>query len=351
MNSGTAEGSPGYTFTEASLARVVFTADDVARTRFSPAPAPLIETTMALAELRRTATSRVPGRAIPWLREARQAFPASARPLLDLIEPGGPWLFFANSVTPDIDEALEALRVMPAELLGMELSAVWAYRLGRPPAWVRQLADGDREARDVFVRALSDLHAAVVAPRWDSVLSAFHADVVSRMSLLASGGHERLFATLDPRLRWRDDGLDRTGVDSEWEIKLDGSGLLIQPLACWAGPPVFSYGDGPGDGGPVLMYGCAAGAQLTPPDCPAGSPVPDTLAALLGPTRAAVLRALGKPRGTAELARAVRISPASASEHAKILRDAYLVETSRAGRSARHSLTMLGAALLGQLPA
>src|SRR5215470_91943 len=99
MNSGTAEGSPGYTFTEASLARVVFTADDVARTRFSPAPAPLIATTMALAELRRTATSRIPGRYIPWLSEARRAFPASARPLLELIEPGGPWIFFANFVT------------------------------------------------------------------------------------------------------------------------------------------------------------------------------------------------------------------------------------------------------------
>jgi hypothetical protein len=351
MNSGTAEGSPGYTFTEASLARVVFTADDVARTRFSPAPAPLIETTMALAELRRTATSRAPGRTVPWLREARRAFPASARPLLDLIGPGGPWLFFASSVMPDIDEALETLRAMPAELLRMELSAVWEYRPGRPPPWVRQLADGDREARNVFVRALSDLHAAIVAPRWDSVLSAFHADAVSRMSVLAAGGHEKLFAALDPRLRWRDDGLDRTGVDSEWEVRLDGSGLLIQPLACWTGPPVFSCGDGPGDGGPVLMYGCAAGAQLTPPDCPAGSPVPDTLAALLGPTRAAVLRALLKPRGTAELAEAVCISPASASEHAKILRDAYLVETSRAGRSVRHSLTTLGAALLGQLPA
>jgi hypothetical protein len=359
MNSGTAEGSPGYTFTEASLARVVFTADDVARTRFSPDPAPLIETTMALAELRRTAASRAPGRVIPWLREAHLAFPASARPLLDLIGPRGPWLFFANSVTPDIDEALETLRAMPAELLRTELGAVWEYRSGRPPAWVRQLADGDREARDVFVRALSDLHAAVVAPRWDSVLSVFHASAPSRMSVLAAGGHERLFAALDPRLRWRDDGLDCTGVDYEWEweMKLEGSGLLIQPLACWAGPPVFSCGDGPARTAPVLLYGCAPGGQPGPPDTMLGGtatadpPASDALAALLGPTRAAVLRALRKPRGTAELAQELRISPASASEHAKVLRDAYLIETSRAGRSVRHSLTMLGAALLGQLPA
>jgi len=100
------------------------------------------------------------------------------------------------------------------------------------------------------------------------------------------------------------------------------------------------------------MYSCAAGGQLPPADNQAAdSPLPDTLAAMLGPTRAAVLRALCKPHGTAELAKAVRISPASASEHAKVLRDAYLIETSRAGRSVSHSLTILGAALLGQLPA
>jgi DNA-binding transcriptional ArsR family regulator len=62
-----------------------------------------------------------------------------------------------------------------------------------------------------------------------------------------------------------------------------------------------------------------------------------------------VLRALHEPRGTADLAAAVGISPASASEHAKVLREAYLTETRRAGRSVRHSLTPLGRTMLGQL--
>ena len=75
------------------------------------------------------------------------------------------------------------------------------------------------------------------------------------------------------------------------------------------------------------------------------------LAALLGPTRAAVLRALAAPRGTVELAAAVGISPASASEHAKVLRDAHLIETRREGRAVRHSLTAVGRTILGLLPA
>ena len=70
---------------------------------------------------------------------------------------------------------------------------------------------------------------------------------------------------------------------------------------------------------------------------------------MLGPTRAAVLRALAEPRGTAELAYEVGISPASASEHAKVLRDANLIETRRQGRSVRHSLTPLGRTIVGQL--
>jgi DNA-binding transcriptional ArsR family regulator len=62
-----------------------------------------------------------------------------------------------------------------------------------------------------------------------------------------------------------------------------------------------------------------------------------------------VLRALTEPRGTAELAAATGISAASASEHAKALRDADLAQTRREGRSVRHSLTPLGRTMLGRL--
>ena len=75
----------------------------------------------------------------------------------------------------------------------------------------------------------------------------------------------------------------------------------------------------------------------------------DSLAILIGSTRAAVLRALAEPCGTADLAATTGISAASASEHAKALRDADLVQTRREGRSVRHSLTPLGRTMLGRL--
>jgi DNA-binding transcriptional ArsR family regulator len=333
------------------VVRVNFTADDLARTRFSAAPAPLVETWLALVELRRAGVDRRRMRTRPWLREAGQAFPPSARPLLDLFGTRPPWPDFVDSLAPDLTEALEFVRSTPREYLRSEVASIWQYRGGRPPAWLRDLADGDADALEMLVRALRDFYRAVVAPRWDGVVTSFHADVARRMPVLAAGGHQALFDTLHPKLRWRDDGLDRLGYDGEWG--LGGGGLLLIPSAFWSGPPLFSIGDGARVGN-TLLYAARPDGQLAgqpsgPGDILAGVAGGDTLAALLGPTRAAVLRALRQPRGTVDLAAALGISPASASEHAKVLREAYLIQTCREGRSVRHSLTPLGRTILGQL--
>ena len=317
------------------MVRVNFTADDLARTRFSAAPPPLVETGLALAELRR------PRRPRPWLHQARRAFPATARPLLDLAAPRGPWPVFTEPPATDLNEALDMVRATPRWYLRSELAGLWRDRPGRPPAWLQHLADGDAEALEVLVRALVAFYDAVVAPRWDSVVSSFHRDVARRMPVLAAGGHEALFENLDRRLRWRQDGLERDGHDAEYD--LGGTGLLLIPSAFWSGAPVFGIGDGIRLGH-TLLYAAQPHGQLA-------DPAQDNLAGLLGPTRAAVLRALAEPQGTGELADVVGISPASASEHAKVLRDANLVETRRQGRSVRHSLTPLGRTMVGQLAA
>ena len=324
------------------MVRVNFTADDLARTRFGAAPAPLMETELAWLELRRAGLTR--GRSGPgtWLREAHRKFPAAARPLFDVIGPRPPWPNLLDSPAPDLDEALDWVRSTPRSDLRTELAGSWAHRPGRPPEWVRDLADGDREALEVVVRAVRAFHDAVVAPRWDSVVSSFHADIARRMPVVAAGGHREFFDTLHEQLRWRDDGLDRQGVDAECD--LDGNGLLLIPSAFWTGPPVFAIGNG-GHVKNAMIYAAQPQAEPSGLD-QAGT---DHLAALLGPTRAAVLRALAVPCSTAELAEAVGISPASASEHAKVLRDANLIDTRRQGRSVRHSLTSLGRAMVGRL--
>ncbi len=170
MHSGTAEGLPvGVTgdparIRETVLVRVNFTPDDVARTRFTVAPAPLVETALALVGLRRAAQARGHVGIGSWVIEARRAFPATARPLLDLLGPRPPWPDFFDSAAPDIEQALEEVRATPWTDLRADLSYAWADRPGRPPTWIRNLGDGDRESVDLVVRALRDLHKAVVAP-------------------------------------------------------------------------------------------------------------------------------------------------------------------------------------------
>lgn len=317
------------------MVRVSFTPDDMARTRFTVTQAPVGDTALAFIELRRAANAgwRGTGQAGQWLRQARLAFPVTARPLFDLLGPGGPWPDLFEASTPDLLEGLEELRTTPRAALRADLSYAPRGRGGRPPLWVRNLADGGRDELELVIRALRDLHDAVVAPRWDGAVAAVHADRARRVPVLVTGGHEALFGTLHPKLRWQDGGLDRAGP--RLECDLGGRGVLLRPSAFWTGEPLFRV-DKTGRRPNVLMYAARLGGQ------PAGR---DGLAALLGTTRAAVLRALGEPLGTAEVAAAVGISPASASEHAKVLRDASLIETRRRGRAVSHSLTPLGAML------
>jgi DNA-binding transcriptional ArsR family regulator len=329
------------------MARFNFTPDDVARTRFMQAPAPVTETVLAMAELRgfpgAWGRRHRPGR---WIREARAAFPATARPLLDLFTPCAIWPDFLDVFASDLEEGLEEVRATPPAVLRWELNYAWQKRADKPPTWVRNLADGDRESVELMVRAVHDLYQAVVAPRWDNAQAAFHADVASRISVLGAGGPEAMFGTLHPRLRWDGDGLERTGFDGEYS--LNGHGMILMPSAFWAGDPVFSLNDGTSPS--VLMYAAQPNGPLAGDGFAADPAAADSLAALVGPTRAAVLRALGKPRGTADLATTVGVSPATASEHAKVLRDASLIETRREGRTVRHSLTALGRTIVGQLP-
>ena len=331
------------------MVRVNFTGDDVARTRFTLVQSPLVETMLAFAALRRAAIAdgRGASKASTWIGEARRAFPATARPLFDLLGPRAEsWPHLFEKYTPHLLEGLEEVRATPRARLRAQLGDAWLQRPGRPPLWVRNLAGGDREGLELVVRALRDLHDAVVAPRWDEAVATFHADVARRVPVLIAGGQEALLSTLHPRLHWREGGLDLTGGDFEGD--LGGRGLLLRPTAFWTHGPVFSL-DETGRRANTLLYPVQRNGELTAHNgITAG---PDGLAALLGFTRAAVLRALRESLSTTELGAAVGISPASASEHAKVLRGASLVETRREGRAVRHSLTSLGATMVGQLRA
>jgi DNA-binding transcriptional ArsR family regulator len=77
-----------------------------------------------------------------------------------------------------------------------------------------------------------------------------------------------------------------------------------------------------------------------------------SLGALLGRTRTEVPESLAEHHAmtTTELTHCVGIAPATASHHAGVLREAGLLNTSRAGQAVLHTLTRLGLALLPGRP-
>jgi DNA-binding transcriptional ArsR family regulator len=313
--------------------RVRFTPDDLLLTRFAEAPPPLVEVGTGFFELRRRESAAMSGR---WAPQARHAFPATARPLLDLLPTSLPSPSFIDPAVPDLDEALEIVRATPKALLAAEVPLAWRGP-GQPPAWLRALAEGGTEEMDIVVRALRDFYLACVAPYWPRIVATFRADVAERIPVLATGGLAEVLGTLHETLTWRDNSLERSWRTGEWS--LGGQGVQLVPSALWTGPPLFSDHP-PQAGGNVLIY---PARPAVPPDEASQS---RDLAGLLGHTRAAVLRALRTPRSTAELAACVGTSAPSASEHATALRASGLVQTVRRGRRVNHSLTPLGRSLL-----
>jgi DNA-binding transcriptional ArsR family regulator len=70
------------------------------------------------------------------------------------------------------------------------------------------------------------------------------------------------------------------------------------------------------------------------------------LAALVGRTRASLLRTLRLPLTTTELAAQLDMSPAAISQHLKILKESALVDSRRRGRAVLYQRTEVGTTLV-----
>jgi DNA-binding transcriptional ArsR family regulator len=122
------------------------------------------------------------------------------------------------------------------------------------------------------------------------------------------------------------------------DLRLGGRGLRLVPsYFCWRSPVSLVDEEMP----PVLIYPL----QRSRPAAPA-RPADASLAALLGRTRAAALRSLALAATTSELARFLGVSPATATHHTTVLRDAGLITSLRSQNTVLHTLTPLGAAML-----
>ncbi|MFF4250809.1 ArsR/SmtB family transcription factor [Streptomyces sp. NPDC001663] len=317
------------------MLRLSFTAEDLLAVTFAPEPAPLMELGLAVAVLQRQPPSPALSR---WRHTARRAFPAEARPLLQLIPPTARGPLFLDPLSRGLEAGLDTVLSTPPARVRAELDGRIPEVL-RPTPWLRRIAGKEREAWEELERALRAAYGGLLSACWPDIQSAFDAERAWRTRLLAQHGIRTALAGLGPGGRWEgttlvfDDPADR-------EVSLTGHGVILLPSTLWTGRPLVAHHD---DAPSILIYEGAASLPLLG-ERTSGRPSP--LAALLGRTRAAALELLTREHTTSEVARELDISRSSASEHTKALRDARLITTSRDGKAVWHICTPLGLELL-----
>ncbi|MFE3202948.1 ArsR/SmtB family transcription factor [Embleya sp. NPDC059237] len=316
------------------MLRVCFTAEDLLRVRFADEPAPMVELMLAVATLQRS--EAVFGL---WRRRMGRALTRSAGPLLELVPATGKGPLFLDPPIPGFDAGLEHVLSTPTALVRSELHRVHA-RDRAPSPWTRLLADRDRDSWQNLEHALRTAHTHIVAAPWERIRAGFDAERAWRTHLLAGQGIHAMLTGLAPTARWRETTLEFDSTD-DVEVSLDGTGITVLPSVYWTGRPLVGrYAQGW-----FLVY--PAVTPLPDIDDPTST---DTLAMLLGRTRATILEQLLRPRTGSDLVRDLGLAKSSVSEHTKALRAARLITAQRDGKAIWHSCTPLGLELLACLP-
>lgn len=330
MNPGKAQTS--------GMIRIHFSAADLGRVVFPAEPAPLWEAALAARALSASVTGEsLSPVARRWRQVAAPLVSPSMRPLLKLIIPAGSFPDFLTPtvVASGVKSAVELLSDTPTEVFRDELDE--RFPRDTDP-FLHSLRSGDAAARQALGTAVMDFHQNVLAQSSDEISRRYAADIAQRAHTLMHGGIETLLTDLHTDVKWSAPTLT-VRANKSLDVHLRGRGLLLYPSPLTAECII----DDDPRRQPVLVYPCADGLDTEPHD-----PDADTLAALLGRTRAAVLRSLVTPASTTQLARRIHISLASTSEHTRILRAAALITTRRSQGTSLHSLTPTAHTLLMQ---
>lgn len=323
--------------------RIHFTVRDLARTRVAEAPMPLHELELAARALQsRSQPAWLDG----WRHRARAQLSARARVALALMpavgySPG----FLSPAKVGAIEDLLEQVRSTPRERVRTSLLET-ADRHPSLPRWARRLAD-DASLFAELCTGLSDLHTCLLAPYWDQFTELLAADRTLRMQQWLTGGVEQLLTQANPQwMQWNSPVLEvRMVGGADRDLYLDGEGFLLIPSMFCTRAVVT-------DGRPVCVSYPACPDQrpreLTALASASGQAGSSGASMLLGRTRTVVLATIAEYQGcsTKELAARAGIAPASASEHATVLREAGLIRSLRHRNSMLHSLTPLGLELL-----
>ncbi|MDZ5442074.1 winged helix-turn-helix domain-containing protein [Micromonospora sp. 4G57] len=332
------------------MLKIFFTSEDILRTRVAPTADPVWELVLSLHLLQ--GRSRDPLLA-NWRRSVARTLRTDSatdrlRLLFALNPPRG---YFPDFLTPyesraGLEAGLEAVRETPVDLLRRDLTLLAGET--PLPSSASALARGEPEVLRHLTDSMVRYQELAIAPYWSRIRAAVEADRARRARALLDGGVEGLLASLRPSMRWEAGMLEVLDYPDTRELHLNGRGLLLVPSFFCARTPVALLDP---TLPPVLVYPVDRLGGLAPEPGRGAGPAPEegsrqALAALLGRTRAAVLEATDGGCTTGEVARRLHISPAAASQHTAVLRNAGLLVSHRDRNTVLHTLTPLGRAML-----
>jgi biotin operon repressor len=325
------------------MLRLAFTPADLAGVRFAHSPmAEVIASSVALSK---------PDQFWMYASWRAQVRPVLAAARLETFEavvtrPHG-WLPDFLSPVPSIGrprlrDELAMIAETPLDQVAGEVAYAWRGVADRPPV-IERFDRDPAGGLAVLLREVQHYFELALAPYWPRLRAAAETEIAHRARSAAEHGQRALVRDLHPTLSWNDAFLQIGSGRHAHDFGLDGHGLTLVPSG-FAGPKVFTVAET--SQGRALWYPPRGYGALWD-GTPARTEPTAALAALLGPTRAAVLTLLEVPHSTGEVAAALGLAAATASHHLTTLRDAGLIAGSRVGRKLEYLRTGLGDQLGG----
>jgi DNA-binding transcriptional ArsR family regulator len=248
---------------------------------------------------------------------------------------------FLNPIaaTLGLNDGLEAIRSTSKSRLRQDVTQLASTR--RLPTGAASIANGSQRDLSDLTDTMQICYDLLVRPYEQDIEAAFERDRRCRLAALADGGVHGLLESLSPFACWTAGELCVPNHRSQ-NLQLRNRGLLLIPASFCVSTPVTLFDS---ELTPVLIYPATPHFTSAQQD---DSGTAQSLVSLVGASRAAILRAVGKQRRvmSTPLARQLDISMASTSEHTKILRDAGLITSHREQNRLFHQLTPLGQELL-----
>jgi DNA-binding transcriptional ArsR family regulator len=322
--------------------RIHFTDADLARTRLKPEIDLLWEVVGSAQVLQHR------GGGLPlkrWRRRVRERASAAGavRLAVHTVTTVAPHAaYFPDFLTPteevrDIGEGADAVVSASPRRMREEVGRL---RPPRAPAarWLDELARGKTAAVRHLHGALRVYFEAVLEPDLPVIGDGLRIACAGGIQRYLRDGPEGLLRWLGPATSWRPPVL-AVDYPVDRDLRLDGRGLVLVPSYFGVYHPVALADPRLR---PVLVFPIEARARLLAGCHGEG----DHVSALLGPTRATILRSAVTGGTTTRLAQQAGVAPATVSHHTGVLRDAGLITTDRHENLATHLITSLGLAVL-----